>query len=143
MTSIMENGKTYHISINKNGDRFWYFGNKLHRESGPAIELMNGGAVYYYDGKKINCSDQKEFNGLVKLAQNSNKEQYFDVKIETMVPAILTFRIYSKSPEEAIQKSKTATPTNVQYKLPAKCDKKVSVYNAGQSIVRLIKNLVG
>jgi hypothetical protein len=34
--------KTYTVKIDENGDKYWYFKRKLHREDGPAIEYANG-----------------------------------------------------------------------------------------------------
>jgi hypothetical protein len=138
----LEDGKQYNIS-NKNGDEFWYLNNKLHREKGPAIILQNGAQVWYYEGTKMVCCSQKEFEQLIGLKKTAQQMQQYDVKIETMVPAELTFRVTAKSPEEAVQKAKLAQPRNVQYKMPARKDRKASVYDAGMSIIRLVKNLVG
>lgn len=46
--------KTYRVDVNKNGDRHWYNENNvLHREDGPAIELVCGGKAHYYlNGKE-------------------------------------------------------------------------------------------
>ena len=33
--------------INSLGDKFWYLDGKLHREDGPAIELINGTKEWY------------------------------------------------------------------------------------------------
>ena len=37
---IIENGKWLTLSIKPNGDKFYYYNNQLHREKGPAIELV-------------------------------------------------------------------------------------------------------
>jgi hypothetical protein len=37
--------------INELGTKAWYFGNKLHRLNGPAIERSNGYKAWYVDGK--------------------------------------------------------------------------------------------
>jgi len=57
----------YTVKVHPNGDKFWYVNDKLHREDGPAIELLNGDkywylnhqlhredgpAIEYYDGSK-------------------------------------------------------------------------------------------
>jgi len=76
--------------LNSNGDKFYYFNGKFHREDGPAIERrdgtkawllndnyhrINGPAIEYANGEKswwyygewIECSSQKEFEKLLKL----------------------------------------------------------------------------
>ena len=138
-----EGGKTYTISIKDNGDRFWYLNNKLHREKGAAIENIGGGKAWYYEGNKIACSSQKEFEKIIGLKKEAEVIKWFDVKVESLVPCIQTYRISAKTAEEAIQKATTASPKSVQYRLPAKKDRKITVYDAMTSIVRLVKNLLG
>ena len=73
-----------------NGSTYWYQNNRLHRIEGPAIEHVDGikqwfengerhrisGPAYesskikewYFKGKYIKCSTQKEFERLIKLS---------------------------------------------------------------------------
>ena len=41
----------YDIKINKYGTKYYYVNNVLHREDGPAIELVNGHKACYKNGK--------------------------------------------------------------------------------------------
>ncbi len=66
---------------------------------------------------------------------------YYDIKIETMVPAILTYRVLAEDPQQAILLIKNIVPT-IKYKLGGKRDIKMTVYDAGSTIIRFIKNLV-
>ena len=43
----MRNGRY----IDDNGDVGWYLNNQLHRESGPAVELVNGTRKWYLHGQ--------------------------------------------------------------------------------------------
>lgn len=135
---IQEGGKWYNVSIRGGGNRFWYHDNKLHRELGPAIELVDGGKVWYSKGQKIECHSQKEFDGLSKTAAQS---KYYSIKLETLLPATLTYKVLAKSPEEALEKARKGSPQNVQYKLAGKKDLKAMVYDIGSSIVKLVKYL--
>jgi len=48
--------------------KYWFFHyGKYHREDGPAIDYANGRKVWWYQGKRISCSSQEEFNRLIKL----------------------------------------------------------------------------
>lgn len=67
----------------------------------------------------------------------------FDVKIETMLPATLTYRIWADSPEEALLLTKKAQPINIKHNLAGKRNIRATVSNAYSSIIKLIKNLVG
>jgi hypothetical protein len=39
------------LNIDRNGDRWWYVGNDLHREDGPAVEFKTGSNFWYIDNK--------------------------------------------------------------------------------------------
>jgi hypothetical protein len=77
-----------------------------------------------------------------KIAQPIQKK-LFDVKINSKVDAILTFRILAETPEQALELIKNASPMNVQYKLNARRDVKAMIYDAGSLIIRFTKNLLG
>lgn len=137
---VVEGGKWYNVSVRDGGNRFWYHDNKLHRELGPAIELVDGGKVWYREGIKLDCKSQKEFETtMVKTAAAQPK--YWDVKMEVLLPATLTYKVLAKSPEEALEKARKGSPQNVQYKLAGKRDMKAWVYSVGNSIVQLVKYL--
>lgn len=68
-------------------------------------------------------------------------KQYFEVRMEVMLPATLTYRVYAETPEEAIELIKHKAPNTVKPRINGKKDLKIMVYNAGTSLIRLIKNL--
>jgi hypothetical protein len=43
----MKNG----LEIDRFGNKYWYKNGKLHRDDGPAMELVNGDKEWYKDGK--------------------------------------------------------------------------------------------
>jgi hypothetical protein len=64
--------------IDSYGNKRYYKDGKLHREDGPAIEWVNGDKYlfsntftahndWYFNGLKINCSSQEEFEKIIKL----------------------------------------------------------------------------
>jgi hypothetical protein len=81
------------------------------------------------------------------MAQPKNNptpiKKQFDVKIEAMLPATLTYRIWAESPEEALLLTKKAQPINVKHNLAAKKNIRATVSDAYSSIIKLVKNLVG
>jgi hypothetical protein len=139
--AVSEGGKNYSVSERENG-RFWYLNNKLHRELGPAIENIGGG-VWYYEGVKMPCHSQKEFEQLISLKKQAAALQWFDVKIDSVVQCVQTYRVQATTPEEALTKTKTAQARSTQYKLHTKKNTKATITNAGTTLVRLIKNLIG
>lgn len=71
------------------------------------------------------------------------KRSYFDVKLEVLLPGILTYRILAEDANQALQLIKNRAPNNITYKLPGKRDLIVRVYEAGSCIIRLTKRLAG
>lgn len=67
---------------------------------------------------------------------------YFDVKVECLLPATVTYRVFAEDAEQAVLMIKNASPNSVQHKLNAKKDLKITVYDAGCSMIRLIKNFL-
>jgi hypothetical protein len=49
------------------GTKFWYQYGLFHRLDGPAIEYVDGGKYWCYQGKSIDCHDQRSFEKLLKL----------------------------------------------------------------------------
>lgn len=70
-------------------------------------------------------------------------KHYYDVKVECMIPATITFRILAEDPEEAADLIRGAAPISVVHRLVGRKDHKLSVYDAGSTMLRWMKNLVG
>jgi hypothetical protein len=68
--------------------------------------------------------------------------KYYDVKVTTMLPATLTYKILAESAEQAVDLMKGKQPNTVSHKLIGRKDKKITVYEAGTSLIRFIKNLL-
>jgi hypothetical protein len=62
-------------------------------------------------------------------------KQYYDIKVEAMVPATLSYRIYAEDENEALELVKRASPNQIKYKIAAKKDKKLLVYKPGTSLI--------
>ena len=45
-----DNYKEYTVRVFKDGARNWFQNNVLHREDGPAVELLDGKKVWYFEG---------------------------------------------------------------------------------------------
>lgn len=70
-------------------------------------------------------------------------KQYYDVKVECMIPATLTFRILAEDAQQAAELIKGSSPRLVQHRLVGRKDIKISVYEAGTTMLKWFKNLVG
>lgn len=78
---------------------------------------------------------------LKKKAALPPPKYYYDVKVECMLPATLVYRVHAETPEQASQMIKGLTPNSVKHKLIGRKELKLAVYDAGSSMIRLIKNL--
>ena len=75
-----------HYSYSTN--HYWY--NQLesiHRLNGPALEFSEGSKKWYYHGKYIECSTQKEFDRIIKLKLLS----LFPIKISNFDMTLIFF----------------------------------------------------
>ncbi len=80
-----------------------------------------------------------EVVGITKLLPKN--KYYYDVRVECMLPATLTYRVLAESPEKAAEMIKGLSPTSVKHKLIGRKESKLMVYDAGSSIIKLIRNL--
>ncbi len=71
-----------------------------------------------------------------------SKKQYYDIKVTTMIPATLLYRVYEESPEKAAEIIKYRAPNAIDYKISGKRDIKLLVYEAGCCIIKFFKNYV-
>jgi len=68
---------------------------------------------------------------------------YFDVKIECMLPATLTYRVLAEDAQQAADLIKGKSPNSVAHKLIGKKDLVLKVYDASGSMMRFMKKLLG
>jgi hypothetical protein len=80
-----------------------------------------------------------------KMAQSPpiKAKLYYDVKVECMLPATLTFRVLAEDPQQAADLIRGQNPQSVKHRLIGRRDIKLSVYDAGSSMLRWMKNLIG
>lgn len=68
-------------------------------------------------------------------------KHYYDVKVEAMIPATLTYRILAETPEQAAELIRGTSPIGVKHRLVGKKDIKLAVYEAGCSMIKFLRNL--
>lgn len=71
------------------------------------------------------------------------QKRYYDVKVECMIPATLTYRVFAEDAEQASAMIKGISPTQVKHKLIGRKEIKMTVYESGTTMIRFIKNLFG
>jgi len=69
------------------------------------------------------------------------KKKWFDIKIEAMIPATLTYRIFAEDEHEAMKLIKNKQPDNVKYRLLGRKELKIMVFDSGSNLMRFVKNL--
>jgi hypothetical protein len=67
---------------------------------------------------------------------------YYDVKVECLLPATLTYHILAENPQQALDLIKGKSPNGVQHKLIGRKELKVLVYDAGSTMIKFIKKLL-
>jgi UDP-N-acetylmuramyl pentapeptide synthase len=87
----------------------------------------------------------KQAKVTLKLKQSPpiKAKLYYDVKVECMLPATVTYRVLAETPEQAAELIKGMSPIGVRHRLVGKKDIKLYVYDAGSTMLRWMKNLLG
>lgn len=75
-----------------------------------------------------------------KQINKPKEKKYFTVKVEAMVPAVISYRVFAEDEESAIKQIDRQTPTHFQPKINLSKKIKIMVYNSGSTIIRLVKN---
>ena len=88
---------------------------------------------------------KKEAKVKLKLPQSPpiKSKQYYDVRVECMLPATVTYRVLADDPQQAAELIKGQSPISVKHRLIGKKDLKLTVYNAGSTMIQWMKNLFG
>lgn len=68
---------------------------------------------------------------------------YYDVKVECMLPATITYKVLAEDPQQAAEMIKGKQPNQVQHKLIGRRELMLKVYDAGSSMMRFMKKLMG
>jgi hypothetical protein len=77
-------------------------------------------------------------------SKNWPKEKlWYDVKLECLLPATLTFRILAEDASQALELIKGKSPNSVQHKLAGRRDLVAKVYDAGSMMMRHMKRPLG
>jgi hypothetical protein len=110
---------------------------------------------YMVDNRNQKCKQCKkiaEKNPKLQWASNDlclechNKPKpkfYYDVKVEVMLPAVLTYRVLAEDAQKAADMIRNIQPTSVKHKLIGKKEIKLTVYDAGCTVIKFMKNLFG
>jgi hypothetical protein len=71
------------------------------------------------------------------------KKTTFEVELRVEVPAIMIYRVFCETPEEAAEEveriRRTTAPNSVRYELPKHRSSRMTVKEAGSSLIRFVK----
>lgn len=111
-------------------------------------ELFKGGVLSEREASEakqflLKKAELKKADQLNKKAALLPQKYYYDVKVECMLPATLTYRVYAENAEQASLMIKGIVPNMVKHRLIGKKDIKLAVYDAGSNMIKFMKNLLG
>jgi len=86
---------------------------------------------------------KKKANEEAKRKKAPPPKYYFDVKVECMLPATLTYRVLAEDAKQAADLIKGKHPTSVQHKLIGRKELMLKVYDASGCMIRFMKKLLG
>ena len=93
--------------------------------------------------KKAEIAKKKQERLEKKAAVAQPKPKiYYDVKVECMLPATLTFRILAEDAVQAAELIKGKTPNSISHRLVGRKELLLKVFDAGSCMVRHIKKLL-
>lgn len=70
-------------------------------------------------------------------------KQYYDVKVECLLPATLIYKVLAETPQQASEMIKNMQPVGVKHKLIGRKELKLVVYDAGSTMIKFMKHLIG
>jgi Mg-chelatase subunit ChlD len=88
-------------------------------------------------------AEAKRKEELKKKAAPPPPKYYYDVKVECMLPAVLTYRVLAEDPYQAAELIRGKSPNSVQHKLVGRKELMLKVYDASGSMMRFMKKLLG
>jgi hypothetical protein len=86
---------------------------------------------------------EAEKKAVAKKKDLPPEKHYYDVKVECMLPATLTYRILAETPQQAAEMIKGKQPNSVHHKIIGRKELVLKVYNSGSSMMRFMKKLLG
>lgn len=77
-----------------------------------------------------------------KIQKNIPVKRFYDVRVECMLPATLTYRVLAEDAQQAADMIKRIPPNSVKHKLIGRKELKLTVYSAGSTLIKFVKNLL-
>lgn len=106
-------------------------------------EMLDGNAMPVEKKTETKPEVVKPIRKAAQKSPSIKQQQYYDVKTDSLIHAVLTYRVLAESPEQAASLIKGMSPIGVKHRIAGKKDLKISVYQAGTTMLEWTKNLVG
>lgn len=78
-----------------------------------------------------------------KVAAKQKPKQYYEVKVECLLPAVLTYKVLAEDANQAADLIKGKAPNSIQHRLVGRKELVLKVYDAGSNMMRFMKKLLG
>ncbi len=94
-------------------------------------------------------ADEKDNPEVTPIKKEAKKQEgpkpkfYYDVKVECMLPATLTYQVLAEDPVQAVELIRGRSPNGVKHQLVGRKELRLKVYDAGGCIIKFMKNLMG
>jgi len=90
-----------------------------------------------------NPEEVKPIKKEAKKKEEPKPKFYYDVKVECMLPAVLTYRVLAEDPQQAAELIKGKSPNGVKHQLVGRKELMLKVYDASGCMIRFMKRLMG
>jgi len=99
----------------------------------------------------VSSDDEEEIIAPLPIKKEAKKAEppkikpklYYEVKVECMLPATLTYRVLAEDAVQAAEMIKGKSPNSVAHKLIGRKELVLKVYDSGSSMMRFMKKLLG
>jgi hypothetical protein len=75
---------------------------------------------------------------MTNKTEKPKQKTYWDVKVETICPVLITYRVYAEDEDTALQEIKRRPPTSIRPNIAQKRDIKATIYNAGSLLIKKV-----
>lgn len=108
-----------------------------------AAKLLDPKAFELEQQKKVEAAKKKRESLEKKAVVKPKVLSYFDVKVECMIPATLTYRVLAENANQAAELIRGKSPNSVQHKLVGRKELVLRVFDSGSTMIRFMKRLLG
>lgn len=91
----------------------------------------------------VNMKKTDDNTQIKKVAKAPPILYYYEVRVDCMLPATLTYKVLAETPEQAAEMIKNMQPIGVNHKLHGRKELLLKVYLSGTSMLKFMKKMLG